>query len=272
MGFQLDILAGWITWQKHIPVNTHCCRGHSKHLASENLMSDCWHFEGCVKLPGQLLHILHTWYGGKLLPPVGCIQMMGLPFQPLLIVCYWWLWQKTLPNLVPQLVGGISKKHSNSGLRVGRGPKLPSSTSPPVACPWGPPWGLSSEDVPSSGSQKVTCLLSLWELGDQVCLSWSLPQEWLWLWGHWHLVLSASWLSLSMFSSKMWAASNTHWCASLASWRALSGRLCLPWVWGWGLVWRMGCRIGTVAPDRSSSGPWIPLISIGSSSGRTEYP
>ena len=67
--------------------------------------------------------------------------------------------------------------------------------------------------------------------------------------------------SLSMFSSKTWAACNTHWYASLASWRALSGRLSLPQVQGQGLVWWPGCRIGTSAPHMSSSCPWIPLLS-----------
>ena len=33
----------------------------------------------------------HFWYGGQLLPPVGCIQLAGLPFQAQLIVLYWLL-------------------------------------------------------------------------------------------------------------------------------------------------------------------------------------
>ena len=155
---------------------------------------------------------------------------------------------------MPQPVVAISKKHSNSGLRVARGPKLPSSTSPPVVCPQGYLWGLSSEDVCSSGSQKVTCLLGLWGLGNEACLSWGLPQEWLWPTGHQHLVLLASQLSLSMFSSRMKAASNTLWYTSLASWRALSGRLSLPGVWGWGSVWWLGCEMDAVLPHKSSSG------------------
>ena len=51
--------------------------------------------------------------------------------------------KKLCLSLVPQPVLGISKKHSNSDLRVGGRPKLPSSTSPLVAYPQGPPWGLS---------------------------------------------------------------------------------------------------------------------------------
>ena len=55
---------------------------------------------------------------------------------------------------MPQLVIGISKKCSNSGLKEGRWPRLPSSTSHPVECSQGSLWGLSSEDVPSSGAHK----------------------------------------------------------------------------------------------------------------------
>ena len=106
MGFQFDILVGQVIWQKHIPINTLWHRGYSKHLASEDLTSDCWHFEGCVNLLSQLLDVFHTQYGGQLLPPVGCIQLAGPPFQPLLIVSHWWLWQKTPPISGASASGG----------------------------------------------------------------------------------------------------------------------------------------------------------------------
>ena len=46
----------------------------------------------------QLLYISHFWYGGQLLPPVGCVQLAGLPFQPQFIVLYGWLHWVTLPT------------------------------------------------------------------------------------------------------------------------------------------------------------------------------
>ena len=73
---------------KTCSVNAFWHRVCHRHLASEDLMSDYWHFEGCTHLLGQLLHILHTQYCSQLLPPVGCIQLAGPPFQPLLLVSY----------------------------------------------------------------------------------------------------------------------------------------------------------------------------------------
>ena len=88
MGFQSDILVGQVIQKKHIPVNALWHRGCSEHMASKDLMSDCWHFEECTNLLGQLLDVPHAQYGSQLCPPVGCIQLAGLPFQPLLIVSY----------------------------------------------------------------------------------------------------------------------------------------------------------------------------------------
>ena len=57
MGFQSNILVGQVVWQKHIPVNALWCRGHSDHMASEDLTSDFLHFEGCANHLDQLLDI-----------------------------------------------------------------------------------------------------------------------------------------------------------------------------------------------------------------------
>ena len=152
--------------EKHTPLKALGCRGLSVILVLEGLASDCWDVKRHADLLGQLLHISHFHYGSQLLPPVGCVQLAGLPFQPQIIVLYQWLWQVTLSTLVPQPVMGISKKCSNSGLRVGRGPKLLSSSCPQVNCSWGSVWGLSSEGVPSSGLQNVMCLSGLCQFRD----------------------------------------------------------------------------------------------------------
>ena len=55
--------------------------------------------------------------------------------------------------------------------------------------------------VPSSGLQKVTHLSSLCQFGEWTCLSNDLPKGK--LLGCWHLVLSASLFSLSVFNSSM---------------------------------------------------------------------
>ena len=106
MGFQSNILVGQVIWQKHIPVNALLHRAHSEHMASKDLTSDWLHLEGCVKLLGQLLDVPHAWCGGQLLPPVGFIQLAGPPFQPLLIVSYWWLCWKTPPIPGAPAIGG----------------------------------------------------------------------------------------------------------------------------------------------------------------------
>ena len=77
---------------------------------------------------------------------------------------------------------------SSQGAGSGRGPRSPSTISPPVKYSL---WDPLSEDVSSSGLQKVTCLLSLQGLRDWRHLSQTLPWEWLWLEGHRHLVLLA---------------------------------------------------------------------------------
>ena len=174
---------------------------------------------------------------------------------------------------MPQPVAGVSKKCSNSGPRVGRGPKsTTSSTSPPVACPQGSLWDLLSEEVSSSVSQKITCLLSWWGLGDQACLSWGLPQEQLWPWGHQCLVLSASQLSLPMFSSKMWGPLAPF---NVPKW--LPGG---PYQVGHPSPgFKDGVQSGGWAGEWAQQPPvslplvsWFPFSLVGSPSGRKEYP
>ena len=86
-GFQSDVLVRQVIWQEHTLFDAFWCRGHSVLLmVPEGLTSDSQNLKGHVNFPSQLLRITHVWYGGQLLPPVGCIQLAGLPFQPHLIV------------------------------------------------------------------------------------------------------------------------------------------------------------------------------------------
>ena len=75
-------------WEEHTPLKALECRGHSVVLVSEGLTSDCRDVERCMDLSGQLLYISHFWCGGQLFPPLGCVQLVGPPFQPQLIVLY----------------------------------------------------------------------------------------------------------------------------------------------------------------------------------------
>ena len=164
---------------------------------------------------------------------------------------------------------GISRKCSNSSLRVGRGPRSPSSTFPSVKCSQGSLWGLSSEDVPSSDSQKVTCLFGLCGFGHQTCLSWDLPQGQ--LQGHQHHVLLASLLSFQYSFPKhgqhLLPINATPWLPgglyhvrhpSLRS----ENRV---WFGSWAVEWWQQPHIGPLPVQ-----PYLPSF-IGSSSRRTEY-
>ena len=152
MGFHSDVLVGQVIQQKHIPVNALWCRGCSEHLALEDLKSDCWYFEGSTNLLGQPLDIptpdIVVSCSHQGLYPTGRPAIPATSHSFLLMA----LAENSHLSLVPQPVVGISRKYSNSSLRVDRGSKLLSSTSPPVTCPQGSLWGLSSEDVSSSGS------------------------------------------------------------------------------------------------------------------------
>ena len=98
----------------------------------------------------------------------------------------------------------VSRNDSSSGFRMGRGPRLYSSHSLPVACPGAPMRVLPWMRFSSLWSQKVTCFFS-WvglELGDWAHLPlgtiecsplagvlvhllwhpWDCLLEWVWLW------------------------------------------------------------------------------------------
>ena len=151
----------------------------------------------------------------------------------------------------------------------GLGPTSPFPSCPLVKCPQHSLWGLLSEGVPSTGSWKVTHLSSLCQLGDPSHLSRDLPQWQLWLQGCWCWMPSASLLSLSIFNSSMWVASNVHWRASLASQRAsLCGWPVLQ-DWEWDSVWQLGCGVATAVPFCPPPTWQCLLIFIGSSSGKT---
>ena len=58
-------------------------------------------------------------------------------------------------SLVSQPVMGSSKKYSNSGLRVGRGPRSHSSTSPLVKCPQGSLWASHQRMCPPQAHERL---------------------------------------------------------------------------------------------------------------------
>ena len=88
LGLLLDVLVGWIIQEKNTPLKALGCRGCSVPLVSEDLVLDHWSIKRFADLLGQLLYISQSCYGRQLLPPVGCIQLVGLPFQLQLIVFY----------------------------------------------------------------------------------------------------------------------------------------------------------------------------------------
>ena len=97
-GFQSDVLVRQVIWPEHTLFDTFWHRGHSVLLmVPEGLTSDSQNLKGCTYFLSQLLRIPGIQYGGQLLPPVGCIKLAGLPFQPHLVVIDWWLWQWTSP-------------------------------------------------------------------------------------------------------------------------------------------------------------------------------
>ena len=137
---------------------------------------------------------------------------------------------------LPTWVMGISQGCNISGLWGGQRALLSPLHSCLGEVPSGFPIGTLMPKIGStSGSQKVTCLYSLHWLGDLLHLVRDLLHRWLplRLQGHQCRTFSASWLSLMISSSSMQVASNAHWWASLASWRASSHRLLLLWDLDW---------------------------------------
>ena len=85
-GFQSDILVRKVI-QQNVPHLMHFGTGaQCTPYGPLGLTSDSWNLKGHTNFPSQLHRITHIWYGSQLLPPVGCIQLAGLPFQPHLIV------------------------------------------------------------------------------------------------------------------------------------------------------------------------------------------
>ena len=72
-----------IQWE-HTPLDAFWHREHSiLAMVPEGFTSDLWNFEGSVNFLSQLSGIACIRYGNQLLPPVGCIQLVGLPFHPI---------------------------------------------------------------------------------------------------------------------------------------------------------------------------------------------
>ena len=74
-------------------------------------------------------------------------------------VSNWWTCHSSQPVI------GISKKCSNSGLRVGGGPRSPSSTSPLVECSQGSLWGLHQRMSPPQVCKRLHVSLACVGLG-----------------------------------------------------------------------------------------------------------
>ena len=100
-GFQPEILVRQVVvsvWQEHSSFNTFWHRGHSVlPMVPEGLTSDLWNFEGGMNFPSQPFGITCVQYGNQLLPPVRCIQLVGLPLQPHLVIIDQWLQQFASP-------------------------------------------------------------------------------------------------------------------------------------------------------------------------------
>ena len=102
----------------------------------------------------------------------------------------------------------------------------------------------------TSGLWKITCLSGLCWLEDLSCLSRILLQWWVQLWDNWCWMLSTSWLSLSIFNSSMWVASNTP----LVSLYGLSEGF-IVWVVSSPRTW-----IGILVGGWAMGWPWQPSI------------
>ena len=168
----------------------------------------------------SLYFLLLVWW---LAPPTSGVCLTGRPANPATahsclsmalagIPAYPWCpnWSWASPRNALTLASGLVESLSHL-------PQLPTGWSH-----WGSPWGLLPKDILSLGWQQVMHLSGLCQFGDLIHLSKDLPQGQLWLQGHQHLVPLASLFSLSIFNSSMWAAFNTHLCASLTSHRASS--------------------------------------------------
>ena len=169
-GFQSGILVRQVIWQEHPPFDAFWHRMHSVLLmVPKGLTSDSRNLKGCANFLSQLLRITCVQYGSQLLPPVRCIWLVGLPFQPYLIVIDEWLWWWALPIPVTptQLLAFLGSAPVPAlGWVEGQGHSPP----PPVTCPWGSPKGLLWRMSLPPDLEKLHASLAYGGFGDWACL------------------------------------------------------------------------------------------------------